>query len=378
MDGSGSISVLHTEWSDGWGGQEIRILGEMLLLRERGASVYLSGRPHAQITREAKRHGIMTFDLRFRGMLDFMTMIKLVKIIKKHQISIVNTHSGKDTWLGGIAAKLGGAKFIRTRHLAIPINPSRFNFINSLADHIITTGDTVREAMIRDNRILTGRITSIPTMPNHEKFDPKNYNRLEQRNRLGLDPRHVAVGIVGVLRRVKRIDLFICMAEKVSRMNNNARFFIVGEGPLAGDLKTMVKQKQLEDVVFFTGHLDEPAELMAALDVYTQTSDSETTTQTIPQALLMGLPVVSTDVGSIRQIHDNDNFILVQHGDVEVLAREVLRLVESEDCRKLYASKSRASVKSDYSADKMADKILEIYHQLLERRAEHHREEELF
>jgi hypothetical protein len=41
---SKAISILHTEWSDGWGGQEIRIINEMISIREEGVDVFLACR----------------------------------------------------------------------------------------------------------------------------------------------------------------------------------------------------------------------------------------------------------------------------------------------------------------------------------------------
>ena len=109
-----TIRVLHTEWSNGWGGQEIRIINEMLAVREQGVEVFLACREHAVIHQKAEAQGIPVFCLPFKGNTDLITLFTLRKIICQHHIDIVNTHSGKDTWVGGFAAKLAGAKFIRT------------------------------------------------------------------------------------------------------------------------------------------------------------------------------------------------------------------------------------------------------------------------
>jgi len=143
------IALREQGWSDGWGGQEIRIINEMIALREQGIEVFLACTNHAQIKQKALDNGIKVFLLPFRGNADFKTLFSIKKIIQENQIDIVNTHSGKDTWVGGLAAKLAGVKFIRTRHLSNPIKPSRSNFINELADYIFTTGEGVRLDMIK-------------------------------------------------------------------------------------------------------------------------------------------------------------------------------------------------------------------------------------
>jgi hypothetical protein len=77
------IRVLHTEWSDGWGGQEIRIINEMLAVREQGIEVFLACRGNARIKEEAERHNIPVFVLPFRGNADLRTLFALRRIVKK-------------------------------------------------------------------------------------------------------------------------------------------------------------------------------------------------------------------------------------------------------------------------------------------------------
>jgi len=52
------IRVLHTEWSDGWGGQEIRIISEMLSMRNRGVEVFLACRKNSTIKHKALENKI--------------------------------------------------------------------------------------------------------------------------------------------------------------------------------------------------------------------------------------------------------------------------------------------------------------------------------
>ena len=180
------IKVLHTEWSDGWGGQEIRIINEMIAVREQGVEVFLACRDHAVIKQKALENNIKVFVLPFRGNADFKTLFSLRNIIKEHSIDIINTHSGKDTWVGGLAAKLASAKFIRTRHLSNRIRSSRTNFINELADYIFTTGESIRADMIMYNRINPEKIQSVPTGIDADLFDPDKYNKKACRERFNI------------------------------------------------------------------------------------------------------------------------------------------------------------------------------------------------
>jgi hypothetical protein len=72
------VRVLHTEWSDGWGGQEIRIISEMEGVREKGVDVRLACREKSRIKEEALKRGFKVYTLPFRGNLDFKTLFELI------------------------------------------------------------------------------------------------------------------------------------------------------------------------------------------------------------------------------------------------------------------------------------------------------------
>ena len=69
------IKVLHTEWSDGWGGQEIRIIGEMIAIRDTGLEVFLACRSHSVIKQKAKENNIKVFIKLHTEIRDFFSLI---------------------------------------------------------------------------------------------------------------------------------------------------------------------------------------------------------------------------------------------------------------------------------------------------------------
>jgi glycosyltransferase involved in cell wall biosynthesis len=360
------IRVLHTEWSGGWGGQEVRIIQEMLAVREHGVEVFLSSTSHAKITEQAKQHGIKTFDLPYRGNWDLKTLFGLIKIIRAHKINIVNTHSGKDTWVGGFAAKLTGAKFIRTRHLSNPVRKSPLNFINKMADYLITTGETVRQEMIRDNGIRPENSASIPTGVDPEVYQADRYDRAANRQKFGILDNEIAIGIVAILRSFKRHDLFIDMAKQLVGKHPNVKFFIAGDGPKHDEILAKIKAEGLEQKVILTGYVKNPAELLSALDIFTLTSDRfEGVPQAVMQALMMQLPVVATSAGSTGDLHHDDNFILIEPGKLEPIVNAVELLINDANKCDYYRARARDYVVEKFSRKVMTHRLLDIYQKLL-------------
>ena len=362
-----SIKVLHTEWSNGWGGQEIRIIEEMKAMRDMyGVESILACREGAKIASKAKSEGFEVYYFPFKGNTDIKTLFGLIKLIKNKNIDIVNTHSGKDTWVGGFAAKVSNVAFIRTRHLSNPINPSRLNFINSLADYIITTGESVKEDMIKNNRISKDKISSIPTGIDADRFNPNCCNKDEVREELGVSNDTILIGIVAVLRSFKRHDIFISNAVKILKEYPNVKFVIAGDGPQKRYIDELIESYDVSKDFILTGHVERVERVMRALDIFMLTSDSkEGVPQSIIQALLIGLPVIATDVGSTRDLYKEDNMILIPPKDEVKLYEATKSLIENKSQRDKLSSRARASA-MPFKKDEMAKKVYSIYQKILD------------
>ena len=357
------IRVLHTEWSDGWGGQEIRIINEMKSLRNLGVEVFLACRDNSLIKQKALENNIKVFVLPFKGNADLFTIFKLIRIIKANSINIVNTHSGKDTWVGGLSAKLASVKFIRTRHLSNPVKASRLNFINELADYIFTTGESIKSDMILNNRIRHEKIQSIPTGVDVSLFDPMRFNQKECKKLFSINDDEIAIGMVAVLRQFKRHDLFLKMAKDIIMRfpDKNFNFLIAGDGPQKDSIISLIHELDLNKNVRLLGHVNQVPELFSALDIVILSSDSkEGVPQSVIQALIMNKAVVSTNSGSTEDLLYMNNFQLVETNSVEALSLGVMHFLEKEQ-----EVNTREYVESNFSLEVMSKKIVSVYNELL-------------
>lgn len=362
------IKVLHTEWSSGWGGQEIRIISEMEMMRNLGCELALACREDSMILPKAQEKGFKTYVLPFARKSDFKTMWEIAKILRNEKYDIINTHSGIDTWCGGLGSLLSGAKFIRTRHLSTPIHPSRWNFINNLADFIMTTGESVRETMIRDNRINPAKIMSIPTGIDMGIFDKAKYNKDAMKEKYKIPKDKIIIGNLGVLRYFKRQDIFIHIAREIHKKYPNTCFVIAGDGDGKEGLKNLVvgggEIEDASEYIKLLGHVANPAEFLSTLDVFMLTSDShEGVPQSLMQALAMELVSIASDIGSIRDLHNGSNFVLTANPNKE----EFLEALEGILRGDLKVKPSREFIIDNFSKEVMGERIAEVYWKVLER-----------
>jgi hypothetical protein len=117
------VTVLHTESSHGWGGQEQRTLRECLGIRKQGVRPMVLCPPGAELGRRASAAGIEVFPCPMRKSYDLAAVRILLRVLREEAVDIVNTHSGRDSFLAGVAARLSRRRpaVVRTRHLAMPI-----------------------------------------------------------------------------------------------------------------------------------------------------------------------------------------------------------------------------------------------------------------
>jgi glycosyltransferase involved in cell wall biosynthesis len=78
------------------------------------------------------------------------------------------------------------------------------------------------------------------------------------------------------------------------------RLVIAGEGPERASLEALARALGLAERVVFTGFVQRPGSLLAELDAYVLTSDSEQMPISVVEAMALGLPVLATDVGDLR------------------------------------------------------------------------------
>lgn len=355
--------VIHTEWSDGWGGQEHRIITEMAGMQARGHQILLATRATAKIAGAARAAGIQVVELPFRSKTDWQTIRPLRDLIRDEGYEIVHTHSSLDTWVGALAARLGGARFVRTRHLNLPMRHRWYN-VHGHYDRLITCGEVMRSLLCRDFGFRPEGIVSIPTGIDFGRFVP-GAGREAMRQALGMGSAHFMILMVGVVRGVKRYDVALRAFARLRPECPQIRLVVAGTGPMLGDMQALAANLGIDDAVQWLGHRQDVPALMAAADAALLTSRSEGVPQAMTQALSMALPCVATAVGGVPEIvHDRETGLLApSEGEAEIAAA-LLEIIRNPEWARQLGQRGSVFVRQHLSIDNMLDKTEQVYHEL--------------
>ncbi len=362
------MRVLHTEWSDGWGGQEIRVVSEMTGLSARGHDLTLVTRRQCKLARPASEGGIRVQYLPFQRAFDFKSIVRLSQSLRRERVQVVNTHSGVDSWVGSLAARLAGTPvLVRTRHVNIPVKRHLLNFVHALPDCIITCGEAIRENLVRSG-FSPDRIANIPTGVDLEKLAPRR-DRDAVRASLGVPPGAFIILMVGILRRVKSHETAFAAIQQVRKIVPDVRLLLAGDGPLDGHLRKAAAEMGLQAAVQFLGFRDDVADLLLAADLFLLTSTSEGVPQSVAQALALGRPVVASNVGGVPELIQHQRTgLLFPAGDAAAAAALIRRVMaDPSEARKL-GETGQAHVRASFSRDAMVGKVEGLCGQILERK----------
>ena len=365
MTASRTLSILHTESSIGWGGQEIRILTEARGMLERGHRVQLLTPAHAEIFAAAKRMGVPVTAINIaRKRLAPLFALRGWLAAYAHEVDIINTHSSTDAWLAAVAcATIAKAPpIVRTRHVSTAINnhwSTRWLYGKSTA-HIVTTGEALREQLQRDNGYALDRMTSVRTGIDLKRFRPLDRTQMRTMLRMPAQP---TIGILATLRDWKGHD-FLLDAIKLLRIRfPEWRVVIIGDGPQRARLTARVRDEQLTGIVRFVGNVDNVPEWLSTLDLFTLPSyGDEGVPQGIMQAMACGLPVVSTPVGAIAEaVQDNFTGFLVTPKDATALADALAKLMADAVLREQMGQAGLTFAQQAFGIDVMLDRMTAVF-----------------
>jgi len=352
--------ILHTECSDGWGGQEIRIMEELRGMRRYGYATALIAPQHSRIFFRAKAEGFEVHAVRFRNKAHLPSWVRLFQLIVQLKPDVVNTHSSDDSWMGGFVARmLGVPLIIRTRHVSTPIG-SAFSY-KAFPHLILTTSQAIRESLIARG-IAQEKIVAVPTGIDSNRFCFSPSWRKEIREKHGFSEEDIVVGNICVLRSWKGLDFFI---DAAAHMPRRFRFILVGDGPQRLKLRDKAKGMGLESRLIFPGHQEDIEKYFSALDLYFFTSyANEGVPQSLLQAQSVGVPMVVCRSPSVLEtLQGAEDVIPVEYGDLpsacEALEKASQLVRVSDDRRK----EKNERVKTNHSIDSMVGKIRELYGQ---------------
>lgn len=302
----------------------------------------------------------------------FKSILSLISLVRDEKNEIVHIHSQEAGMTARVAARIAGAKAVLYTPQCTDIRRKNWywlyrrieRLLSHATDKIISVNEADRLRMIqwgiRPEKIITIKngidLDSLP-----EPFDAKGLRR-----KLDLEENNPVVMQVGRLNEQKNPLSFIRGAGLVIQEQPDARFVLIGDGPLKQEVIDSIGTLGLEDKVRLLGWQDNAQALIAAADIITLTSRWEGLPYVLLEGMAWSRPIVATEVnGCPEMIRDGITGYLVTNNDEAAWAKAVLKLIRNPEESAKMGQRGNELLKKEFSLQSMIRSTENLYDELI-------------
>ena len=315
--------------------------------------------------------------------LDVTALPSLVGHLRRHGTNLLHVHSARCLVLARLAAAILGLPTVMTVHLPAHFVGARKGWMAALKGRLYLGGERLvgrgfPDRIIHVSHAALDQARRLGLAPDNrtvlvengiEMPIPANANqRVRLRSALGVESDTPVAICVARLDPQKGIDVLI---QALARMEatTDARFWLVGDGPLAATLEQSARRLPAGRVQFLGCRDDVPA-LLAASDLFVLASRAETLSLALIEAMAAGLPCVVTDVGDAgRLIVDGVSGILIPPDDAKALEAALTAALANRTRWEAMGLEARKRI-TTLTAERMAAGVHAVYDALLSPRRE--------
>jgi glycosyltransferase involved in cell wall biosynthesis len=279
---------------------------------------------------------------------------------------IQSTHSFANLYAGLLGRLLGavsvGALRCSLQHCREGNGPWT-RWLVTLPTALIVNSQTARDDLLQSRLISQERVFLLPNAIELEEYDRRDCSAP------GAFPERTGLtaGFVGRLIGVKRPDRFLRVVALAAKEEPTIRGLVVGDGPERASLEKQAVQLGLKPhQIRFLGQRPDVPRLLQEIDVLVHCSEDEGLPNVVLEAMAARLPVITTPAGDAKiMVEDGHNGYVVPFDDITAMAERLVQLARKPSLKQAMGHVGRQQVERQYSYDRLADRLLSIYHRLL-------------
>ena len=270
---------------------------------------------------------------------DIRAFLSLVKAIREFNPHIIHTHTAKAGFLGRLASLVSLQKSVRVHtfhgHLLngyfglfkrtlVAIAEKSLAFITP---QLLAVGDKVRQDLLEAGIGSKEKFGLMPPGLAIGNLPSKN----EALTFFGINNERLQCAFIGRVTQIKRPDRFLNVVSEIKKRNTSLDFFMAGDGELLEACRERIIAENLPVKVL--GWQSNIEKVLSAADIVVLTSDNEGTPLSLIQAGMAGLPVVSTNVGSVPEVVLDNTTGFITSLEVQKIADALEKLFSDKALR---------------------------------------------
>lgn len=325
---------------------------------------------------EAKKLGINVKYFGQSSRYDLTILKRVSDYINDENINVVHSHGARANLFSILIKRFhkSNCLWVTTIHsdptddfLGSGFKGSIFTKLNLMSlksmDHLFAISNRFKEMLIQFG-INTERIT---TIYNGIDFEVRSFNKIN-REKLGLTKSDFIIILIARLHPIKGHIIAFKGLKEILKKYSNVKILLVGDGPLENELKEKVIDLRLEKHVIFLGYQQRVEPFLDIADIKVLLSYSESFPLVILEAARQSVPVISTDVGGVKDlISDSTLGWVIPSKDSEAFVNAIDEAIELKNNGSLknIGENLHTKARKHYSIKNFSESVYNTYIKLL-------------
>jgi len=307
---------------------------------------------------------------------DVSVLFRLKRLFQKRSAdAVITVGAGDKMFWGRLAASLARIPVVCSalHSTGWPDGVGKLNrLLTPITDGFIAVAKSHADYLVQSEGFPVERVFTIPNGVDTQRFVLDSSMRGWLRRTLNLPEHSRLVGIVAALREEKNHSQFINAACQVQKLLPETHFVIVGDGPERQKIETEIADSGIQSHFHLLGSRQDTPRILAGLDVFCLTSKNEANPVSILEAFSCGVPVVSSNVGSICEtVLPETTGLLTKPLNASETASALCRLLENPGLASQLGRNGRNRVVANCSLQSMVQGYQSLIQRLYNMKAKY-------
>lgn len=166
------------------------------------------------------------------------------------------------------------------------------------------------------------------------------------------DENNIKVCSCGRLSPEKGFDLAVKAASILKEKGYKFKWYFIGDGNGKKKIEELMKLYSVESEICITGYMDNPFSIMNMCDYYVQPSYEESYGRTVKEAMILGLPIISTETVGVKNLIDSGKNGILTAINADALAEGIIRMFGDRElqkkCRDFYSVEQNLNERQNF------------------------------
>ncbi|MBK0368372.1 glycosyltransferase family 4 protein [Flavobacterium agrisoli] len=365
--------ILHITGAKAWGGNEQQIINCIPELNKLGVVNTVLGIKGTKLEKECMINNISFIPFADNKIINFKNFKFFKNLINSLKPNVIHLHNSSSLTFYFIVGFFSNIK-IKTVFSKKAISASssffsKFKYNSNNIDVIFCVSKSVKEDFKKAlNKSNQKKLVVVPDcVPKELLYVETNINLREKYH---IPSGKFIIGNIANHTTAKDLDTLIDTVDYLVNFlkRKDIVFFQIGKfSKLTNDLKIKVSQKGLKEYLIFTDNVEDAFSLNSQFDVFLLTSQREGGPTSVLEAMLIGVPIIATNVGIIPSIiKDGKNGYLCSIKDFKKMGDKICMLLNNFDLKQEFISKSKTIINEEFISSVIAERTYKIYKKLLD------------